>query len=200
MSEGHYFTPNPAMASSPATVELALADGVVSLAVDRGVFSSRRVDPGTLVLLREAPAPPPAGTLLDLGCGYGPIGVTLARRSPKASVWAVDVNVRAVALARANAVALGLANLTVEHPDSVPPGLRFDQVWSNPPIRVGKDALHALLETWLPRLAPDGAAWLVVHRHLGADSLAAWLEREGWSAKRHASKQGYRLLRIGRAA
>lgn len=177
-------------------MELTLADGTVRLAVDRGVFSGSRVDPGTLVLLRAAPPAPATGTLLDLGCGYGPIAVTLARRSPAATVWAVDVNPRAVALAGANAAALGLGNVRAVAPDGVPDGVRFDAIWSNPPIRVGKEALHELLATWLGRLAAGGSAWLVVQRHLGADSLAAWLASQGWAVARHASKQGYRVLRV----
>ena len=74
--------------------------------------------------------------------------------------------------------------------------LVFDQIWSNPPIRIGKAELHALLRRWLPRLAPDGTAWLVAGRHLGGDSLAAWLRAEGWSVERHASQQGFRVLRV----
>jgi 16S rRNA (guanine1207-N2)-methyltransferase len=156
------------------------------------------VDAGTLELLRAVPPPPPDGDLLDLGCGYGPIACTLAHRAPGAVVWAVDVNQRAVSLAAANAAALGLGSVRAVGPDLVPPEVRFAGVWSNPPIRVGKAALHALLLGWLPRLEPGGWAWLVVHRHLGADSLAAWLAGEGWEVTRTASKRGYRILRVGR--
>jgi 16S rRNA G1207 methylase RsmC len=162
------------------------------------VFSAGRVDPGTLCLLRSVPAPPAEGTLLDLGCGYGPIAVTLARRAHGATVWAVDVNERAVDLTTANATELGLANLHAATPERVPADIRFAAIWSNPPIRVGKDALHDLLTTWMARLEPSGAAWLVVHRHLGGDSLAAWLTTTGWDVRRHASKQGYRILQATR--
>lgn len=197
MAGGHYFDADPGVASRPATVELALPDGRVALAVDRGVFAAGRVDPGTLVLLRAVPAPPPTGDLLDLGCGYGPIACTLARRAPGATVWAVDVNRRARRLTALNARTLGLANVRVVDPADVDPGTRFAGVWSNPPIRVGKEALHTLLQAWVPRLVPGGSAWLVVQRHLGADSLAAWMTEEGWAVRRVASKQGYRVLRVG---
>ena len=200
MSEGHYFDARPAVGSRPVEVELALPEGRVTLAADRGVFASGRVDPGTVSLLRATPAPPASGDLLDLGCGYGPIAVTLARRSPGAVVWAVDVNLRALELTRANASSLGLATVRAVTPDEVPGDIRFAAIWSNPPIRIGKAALHELLERWLPRLTPDGEAWLVVHRHLGGDSLAAWLAGAGWAVRRHASKQGYRILHVGRAA
>ena len=196
---GQYFEADPTVASRPASVELALPALRFSLRVDRGVFSAGRVDPGTLALLREAPPPPPAGELVDLGCGYGPITCTLAARSTGARVWAVDVNSRARELTAANAARLGLDNVSVVDPGEVPPGLAFDGLWSNPPIRIGKESLHDLLEQWLPRLTPAGTAWLVVQRHLGADSLAAWLRATGWSADRVASKQGYRVLRVARA-
>jgi 16S rRNA (guanine1207-N2)-methyltransferase len=147
----------------------------------------------------EAPAPPPSGTFVDLGCGYGPIACTLAARAPQAAVWAVDVNERALDLCRANAADLGLGNLTVAHVDAAPADLSVDLLWSNPPIRIGKAALHALLLTWLGRLADDGTAVLVVQKHLGADSLQAWLTEQGWPATRIGSRAGYRLLQVGRS-
>jgi 16S rRNA G1207 methylase RsmC len=160
------------------------------------VFSRDGVDAGTKLLLLEAPAPSPAGDLLDLGCGYGPIAVTLARRAPAATVWAVDVNRRALALAAANATRAGATNVRVAEPDEVPAEIRFATIWSNPPIRIGKDALHELLERWLARLAPDGCAVLVVQKHLGADSLVRWLESSGHPTSRLQSRMGYRLLGV----
>ncbi len=199
MPGGHYFDSSPEVASRPGEVVLALEDATVRLRTDRGVFSASRIDPGSLILLRAAPPPPPTGDLLDLGCGYGPIAVTLARRSPAAMVWAVDVNERAVELVRENGAALGLANLRAVTPDAVPAEVRFAAIWSNPPIRVGKDALHRLLLDWLVRLEDGGRAWLVVQKHLGADSLAAWLAAEGYPTARRASKQAYRILEVSRS-
>jgi len=193
----HYFSPTPSAPSQPAPVKLNLPDVQFSLLADRGVFSGARVDPGTLALLRETPAPPPEGDLLDLGCGYGPIACTLARRSPGATVWAIDVNSRAVELTAANAATLGLANVRAVAPVEVPVSVTFAGIWSNPPIRIGKVALHELLASWLGRLAAGAAAWLVVNRHLGGDSLGAWLGSEGWLVERVASKSGYRVLRVG---
>ena len=181
-------------------MRLDLPDVSFDLQTDRGVFSSGRVDPGTKVLLLEAPPPPPAGDLLDLGCGYGPIALTLASRAPGATVWAVDVNERALALTAANAAAAGLANVRVAAPDEVPADVRFRAIWSNPPVRIGKAALHDLLARWLDRLADDGRAVLVVQKHLGSDSLHRWLEQQGWPVTRRASRMAYRVLDITPAA
>jgi 16S rRNA (guanine1207-N2)-methyltransferase len=195
---GHYFDPEPSSASRPRSVRLDLPDRSLTLATDRGVFSGDRVDPATKYLLLDAPAPPTTGILVDLGCGYGPIACTLAARRPEATVWAVDVNRRALDLCRDNAAALGLVNVAVFEPDEVPDD-PIDLIWSNPPIRIGKPALHDLLAKWLTRLTPHGTAVLVVHRHLGSDSLQRWLEAEGWAARRLGSRDGNRLLEVRRA-
>jgi 16S rRNA (guanine1207-N2)-methyltransferase len=194
MPEAHYFAAEPSVASRPSVIELVLPDATVTMTSDRGVFAADRIDPGTLILLKAIPTPVPTGHLLDLGCGYGPIALTLARRSPEATVWAVDVNRRAVDLAAGNASRLGLGNVRAGGPEDVPADVVFDEIWSNPPIRIGKQALHELLGTWLARLTPNGRAWLVVHKHLGSDSLAAWLHDRGFVVDRQASKQGYRVL------
>jgi 16S rRNA G1207 methylase RsmC len=196
----HYFSAEPAAAAEDRSVEFDLDGRGYRLTAAAGVFSAGRLDPGTAVLLRKAPLPGPdaAGPLLDLGCGYGPITAVLASRATRATVYAVDVNRRALALARRNADALGVGDrVRTAEPGEVDPSLRFAQIWSNPPIRVGKAELHELLAGWLPRLAPGGTAWLVVARHLGADSLQDWLTGRGWPARRHASQKGYRVLRVG---
>ncbi len=160
------------------------------------MFGFRGVDLGTMVLLREAPAPPSSGEILDLGCGYGPIAVALALRSPGARVWAVDVNERALELTRANAAAAKAPNVSACLPDAVPQDVRFDAIYSNPPVRVGKAPLHELLLRWLVRLNPSGAAYLVVQHNLGSDSLAAWLATQGYVVQRLKSKKGYRILAV----
>ena len=196
----HYFDESPAAASVATTVTVSVPGARFTMRTDRGVFSHGHLDRGTEVLLRHAPAPPPTGSLLDLGCGAGAIALTLATRSPAATVWAVDVNARARALCASNAAANGLANVRVAAPDGVPADVRIDALWSNPPIRIGKDALHVLLTTWLGRLAPAGRAALVVHKHLGSDSLQRWLSEHGWPAERVASSAGFRVLTIARGA
>jgi 16S rRNA (guanine1207-N2)-methyltransferase len=195
---GHYFDAQPDVASRPATIDLHLPDLSLTLRTDTGVFSGDRVDPGTKYLLLEAPEPPTTGTFVDVGCGYGPIACTLAARRPDAAVWAVDVNERALELCAANAAALGLTNVTVAAPADVPDDLAVDLVWSNPPIRIGKPALHDLLAGWLGRLTPAGTAVLVVQKHLGSDSLQRWLDAAGWATARLGSRAGYRLLEVRR--
>jgi 16S rRNA G1207 methylase RsmC len=194
----HYFNEDPEVPSARKRIDVSLPDGSFSIETDTGVFSHGRVDSGTKVLLMEAPALPTSGHVLDLGCGAGPIAMTMARRSPESSVWAVDVNERARQLTRDNASALGLTNVTVASPDEVPDSVIFDVIWSNPPIKVGKQELHDLLNRWLARLSPDGYAVLVVNKNLGSDSLAKWLTELGWTVKRISSRQGFRVLAVKR--
>ena len=194
---GQYFEAEPVAPPSPRAVAVDI-DGIqLSFTTDSGVFSPDRLDAGTRLLLTEAP-PLTDGDrrVLDLGCGWGPIACVAALRSPAAEVLAVDVNERALALTARNAEAHGAANVTVAHPDDVDPDRRFDRILCNPPIRIGKPALHELLDRWLDRLAPGGRAHLVVQRHLGSDSLARRLADRGHRVTRLASKRGYRLLEV----
>jgi 16S rRNA (guanine1207-N2)-methyltransferase len=195
---GHYFDESPSVPSRRRSVQLALPDLSLRLTTDSGMFSPERIDTGTKLLLLEGPPPPVTGHLLDLGCGYGPIAAVLAARSPCATVWAVDVNERARELCAENTAAFG--NVTVAAPQDVPSDVWFDAIWSNPPIRIGKPALHSLLATWLARLQPSGVAELVVQRHLGADSLAGWLEAQGYNVRRLASRQAYRIMEVAARA
>ena len=192
----HYFSPRPGAAHRPGQVRVILPDVYLELATDAGVFSPGRLDPGTRLLLEESPAPPASGDLLDLGCGYGPVACVLAARAPGAAVWGVDVNERALELCARNARAAGLANVRCAAPGDTSVPARLDAIWSNPPVRIGKDALHALLASWLARLSPAGRAYLVVGRNLGADSLHRWLAGQGWPVTRLAARSGYRLLQV----
>lgn len=198
-SRSHYFDAEPDGPSRPAEVDLVLPDTTLSLVTDRGVFARDRIDVGTKLLLMEGPASTSGDrNLLDLGTGYGPIACVLARRNPDATVWAVDVNARARELCRANADRAGLDNVRVIGPDEAPEDLVLDRIWSNPPIRIGKPALHDLLLRWLAMLAPgSGTAHLVVQRHLGADSLQRWLTAQGFPTDRRGSRHAYRLLDVG---
>jgi len=192
----HYFSAQPGAPHRPGQVRVVLPDIYLELATDSGVFSPGRLDPGTRLLLEESPAPPASGDLLDLGCGYGPVACVLAKRSPDAIVWAVDVNERALELCARNARAAGLENVRCVPPGDASLPARFAAIWSNPPVRIGKDALHALLGEWLGRLGPAGSAYLVVARNLGADSLHRWLAGQGWPVTRLAARSGYRLLQV----
>lgn len=193
----HYFSATPASPDERRSVSVRLAGREVSVEVSAGIFSPGGIDKGTSILLEHAPPPPPTGTFLDLGCGWGPLALTLALESPDAIVHALDVNERALDLCRRNSTALGLTGVRPSGPGGIPDGTRFDLIWSNPPIRIGKAALHDLLRTWLPRLAPGGSAYLVVQRNLGADSLQRWIVAEfGMPCHRTASSKGFRVLRV----
>lgn len=160
-----------------------------------GVFSGSRLDPGTAVLLRTV-EPPAAGHILDLGCGFGPIAIGLAYHSEQVSVDAVDVNTHALQLTELNAARAGIGQrITTGTPETLTDS-RYAQIWSNPPIRIGKQALHELLLSWLPRLDDGGIAYLVVSKNLGGDSLATWLTNQGWPTSKLASAKGFRVLRV----
>lgn len=161
-----------------------------------GVFSGTRLDLGTSVLLRSCEAPT-TGRVLDLGCGFGPIAVAIASAEPDVQVDAVDVNELAVALTNHNAKAAGVVDrVSAFLAGQEDPDVRYDEIWSNPPIRIGKQALHDLLLKWLPRLAPNGRALLVVGKNLGADSLQTWLREQEYTCERLASAKGFRVFEV----
>ncbi|MGH3384670.1 MAG: class I SAM-dependent methyltransferase [Nocardioidaceae bacterium] len=192
----HYFSAEPSSNLRRAPVKATVWGHDLDLVSASGVFAHGRLDVGTSVLFR-ATEPPAGGTLLDLGCGYGAIGCALAVAAPDASVWAVDVNERALQLTAENAQRVGAADrIHISLPAAVPEDLHVDEIWSNPPIRIGKDALHELLLQWLPRLRPTGRAVLVVGKNLGADSLQSWLRAEGYGCERLASAKGFRVLEV----
>ncbi len=199
MSAEHYFTSQPSAEFKPKELRVMLAGREATVQTSGGVFSPDHIDTGTKVLLRHLNLAPNFGNLLDVGCGWGPIALSLAIAYPETTVWAVDVNERSLELTRANAQRLGLNNIKVCHVDDVPADVRFESIWSNPPIRVGKDALHGILEHWLPRLLPHGEAFLVVQKQLGADSLQAWLANrfEGsHEVERIDTDKGFRVIRV----
>ena len=193
----HYFTADPATPFTRVPVRTNVWGHWLELTSGSGVFSQGRLDIGTGVLLREAAPPLDAREVLDLGCGYGVIGLAVAIAVPEARITAVDVNERALLLANENAEALGVADrFRAVLPDEVDGASTYDEIWSNPPIRVGKDALHELLLQWLPRLAPAGRALMVVGKNLGSDSLAPWLAGQGYPTAKLASAKGFRVLEV----
>lgn len=200
MSGDHYFSSSPRGDLKPRTIRVRLAGREVEVDTAAGVFSPGHIDQGTQILLRTVPTAPESGDVLDLGCGWGPIALTLALTSPHAKVWAIDVNERALDLVRSNAEKLSIPNIIASLPADIPDQVRFRTIWSNPPIRVGKAELHRMLDEWLPRMTPDGDAWLVVAKQLGADSLHRWLEEErGWAVSREETAKGFRVLRVTHA-
>lgn len=197
----HYFSPQPQAAAHEREIEVELRGHTVTVTTASAVFSADRLDKATRILLDEVPDPPAAGAALDLGCGWGSIALSLALDSPGLDVWAVDVNERALDLTARNASRLGLDRVRAVPAEGVPGALEFDVIWSNPPVRIGKQALDALLTTWLVRLRVGGEAWLVVGKNLGADSLVPRLQDalgDGFVAERASTSGGFRILRVER--
>ena len=199
MSEDHYFTADPSAPFERETFTCEVWGHELTLVSGAGVFSRGHLDHATAVLFGET-GPPAQGQFLDLGCGYGVIGLAIAKAVPLANVTAVDVNERALALANENARAMDVEGRFVAClPEAVPGDATYDEIWSNPPIRIGKAALHELLLTWLARLRPDGRMVMVVGKNLGADSLQRWLGEQGYPTERLASAKGFRVLETRRA-
>ena len=199
MSEDHYFSQEPSSPLKPKTIQIPVAGEIVDVTTASGTFSPAQLDFGTEVLIEQMDLAPVSGNLLDLGCGWGPIALNLAKLRPNTKVWAVDVNTRSVELTQANAKNLGISNINAVLPDQVPADLRFSGIWSNPPIRIGKKELHELLLMWLPRLETEGEAYLVVQKNLGSDSLQKWLTEElasDFEVSRYTSIKTYRVLKI----
>lgn len=200
-----YFSANPNSLDLRRTLQVDLRGREVSVQVSNGVFSSSKLDLGTAVLLKHAPQPPENGRFFDIGCGWGAISLALGFESPNAQIYAVDVNERALELTNINAKNAGLNNIHTYLVEDALKELKEDElkdidlIWSNPPIRVGKDVLHNILLTWLPHLKVGGAAYLVVQKNLGSDSLIPWLSKnlgEDFSVEKYASSKGYRIIEV----
>ncbi len=201
MGSEHYFTSSPSSPENHRRITVTLSGRPVEVTTSSGVFSPDHVDTGTSVLLASTPPAPAGGHFLDLGCGWGPIALSLALDAPHAQIWAVDVNERALELVRTNAEELGLTNINAVLPEEVPDDVVFRTIRSNPPIRVGKSQLHDMLEQWVPRLDERADGWFVVSRNLGADSLQRWMSSTftaGYSVQRATTAKGFRVLRVRR--
>lgn len=199
----HYFSSDiDPSGSDRKEKQITLRGNPYTVFTDRGVFSGNKVDPGTKVLLELVPDPSQVSTALDIGCGWGPITIALAHALPDARVLGVDVNPLAVSLTNENLAKNNFPHASAHEVDSLlaaEPSLTFDLMWSNPPIRVGKAALHQIMETWLPRLSPTGVAYLVANKNLGGDSLHKWIGSSlGFSCTRIGSRQGFRVLEVRR--
>jgi 16S rRNA G1207 methylase RsmC len=201
MDSEQYFSAHPQSNDARHHITVTLRGNEYVVEVAGGVFSENRLDLGTSVLLKDAPIPPATGNLLDLGCGWGPISLALAHESPAATVWALDINERALELTAKNAALAHISNIHAATAEQLPADIEFDTIWSNPPIRIGKSALHELLMAYLPRLAAGGYAYLVVQRNLGSDSLIPWLSQalgDGFTVSKYSSSKGYRVIEVHR--
>lgn len=195
-----YFSSQPGVADLRHDVSATIWGRDYEFTTASGVFARDGLDKATAVLFESSTPPVGAQTVLDLGTGWGPIACALATVSPQTTVFAVDTNQRALDLTGMNADRAGVADrVRAVLPDDVPTDVMFDAIWSNPPIRIGKAALHDLLLRWLPQLRPGGSARLVVGKNLGSDSLQRWLSEQGWPTERETSAKGFRVLRIDRS-
>lgn len=202
MPQQHYFSEQPQTDAKTHSVEFELEGTVFNLTAASGTFSSTRLDSGTRVLLKESALFPDSGTVLDIGCGWGPISLAVATLRPETEVFGLDVNSRSLELAQANAAALKLKNFKAVRAEQIPNELLFDGIWSNPPIRVGKAVLHQLMQTWIPRLKPGASAMLVVQKQLGADSFQKWLAETftEFDVAKQSIDKGYRVIRVTNSA
>ncbi|MFM7014184.1 MAG: class I SAM-dependent methyltransferase [Actinomycetota bacterium] len=199
MSSEHYFSQEPSSSYHTSEIIINLGGEQLKVQTASGTFSPKELDLGTEVLLDRIDLAPKTGNILDLGCGWGPISIALAKHSPKATIWAVDVNSRSLEMTQKNAASLGLENIKTSDPDSFPQEISFTGIWSNPPIRVGKAELHSMLLHWLPKLEKSGCAYLVVQKHLGSDSLIKWLDQnlgENFEVSRLDSVKTYRIIKV----
>lgn len=202
MSDNHYFASSPEGPLVPREIAVTLNGNKYTVLTAGGIFSPEHIDQGTQVLLTHLEKANPSGNFLDIGCGWGPIALALALRSPKANIYAIDVNERSLELTKLNAERLGLTNIVVCKPEDVPSEIEFDEIWSNPPIRVGKVVLHEILTLWINRLTSGGTARLVVQKNLGSDSLHKWLIQEfepDFESTRIDSSKTFRVLKVTRS-
>ena len=193
----HYFSEDPEVERREREVVFEVGGKVISAKSVSGTFSTSGLDQGTKVLLTLHEYFPKTGEVLDIGSGWGPIALSIASLCPKTKVFAVDVNGRAISQTKENASRLGLTNVFAYLPEQLDKNLEFDAIWSNPPIRIGKKALHALMRDYLPRLKGGGSAYLVVQKQLGAESFQKWLSTEfqGFEVSKVANSKGYRVIR-----
>lgn len=192
----HYFTPQPQAPSRPREVVFHFRGLEFRFVTDRGVFSYKHVDRGTCLLL-EALEVGPEEEVLDLGCGYGVVGVVVAALAPRGRVVMVDRNARAVDLARENARRHGLPHVEVLHGDLYAPvvGRRFDVIATNPPIRAGRSVVRTIIEGAPQHLKPGGRFYLVARTAHGARTLGRLVAEVFGSSEEVERGGGYRVYR-----
>ncbi|BAS27080.1 class I SAM-dependent methyltransferase [Limnochorda pilosa] len=191
----HYYTEEPQAPHDRRLIELNLGGERYRFWTDRGVFSRARVDRGTRLVL-EGIEPPAAGAFLDVGAGYGVLGIVLARRRPEARVDLVELNRRAAALARENLALNGVSNARVLEGNGFEPvsGRVYDLVVSNPPLRAGRDLVRRWIDQAFDHLSPGGRLYLVARTHQGAASLEKLVARRFGSVVEAAKGGGFRLF------
>jgi len=196
----HYYSPNPGAKRNRQMIKTTLRGREMSFATDSGVFSRGGIDFGTRLLI-ETMRIPPASKVLDVGCGYGSIGITAAVTTPDVHVTMIDINERAVELARYNAAIHGINNVRILQSDlfAAVEGEQFDVILTNPPIRAGKRTVHQIFELSFHHLRPGGALWIVIQKKQGAPSALAKLEQIFNYVEEVEKDKGYRIYRALRS-
>ncbi|WP_405098333.1 class I SAM-dependent methyltransferase [Oceanobacillus sp. FSL H7-0719] len=196
MSE-HYFSQKPQTKSSPKTWKYQLRNNIYTFTSDTNVFSKNQVDFGSRVLIEAFEEPAASGDFLDLGCGYGPIGITLAGSFTGRHVVLADVNERATTLAVKNAKENALSNVEIVKSDrfSKLEGRRFAAVITNPPIRAGKQVVHGMFEDAKEALVENGELWVVIQKKQGAPSAKKKIEELFGNVEVVTKEKGYYILK-----
>lgn len=192
----HYYSERPVSDNFEREIECRLRGVHLRLVTDRGVFSAGGIDRGTDLLIRNVSLPD-QGPFLDLGCGYGPIGLVAAKLRPDVTVYLSDPNERATGLAEKNAKTNGLRNVCIVTGsgfERLDPDMKFTCIMSNPPYRAGKRVVYDLIEESFHRLTPGGTLTCVGRTKQGAKSLRAYIASLFNNADEIAKKSGYRVI------
>lgn len=197
----HYYTSKPTVVSNQKTWSFVLKGSSFSFTSDSGVFSKNEVDFGSRLLVEEFKIPEVAGPFLDVGCGYGPIGLALAKVHNDRFVEMIDVNERAIELAKKNAEMNKVTNVEIHQSDLFTnvEKREFAAIVSNPPIRAGKKVVHHILEESYQYLVPGGELWVVIQKKQGAPSAIEKLETVYEEVEIVERKKGYHIIRAVRA-
>ena len=194
MSE-HYYTENPQSAHDERLIEVRALGNVLRFTTDAGVFSRGEADPGSVLLLESLPEEM-GGEILDLGCGWGVIGISVARKWPAARVTMADVNLRALELSRENAKR-NRADVVCAESDGMAAfeGRTFDAVITNPPIRAGKQVIYRMFADAAKCLKPGGTLYLVIRKQQGAESCMKYLETVFAEVEKVSKSGGFWVIR-----
>jgi 16S rRNA (guanine1207-N2)-methyltransferase len=193
----HYYSHNPDVESNPQTITFELRGHTFRFKTDQGVFSKKEVDFGSRALIEAFEIPAVKGALLDVGCGYGPIGLSLAKDLVDRTVHMIDVNERALSLAEENAKENRVQNVSIYQSDRYASVFEkeFAAILTNPPIRAGKETVHSILENSYDHLAELGELWVVIQKKQGAPSAMDKMEKLFSNVEIVTRKKGYYILK-----
>lgn len=188
----HYFVNDPTLETKPQLIKYAILDRTFSLKTDVGVFCKDRIDEGTFAFLKALIPLHLAGRVLDVGCGYGALGLTLAAFEPKTRFYLIDVNARAIALCAENQKTLGLTNVETFISDIYQNVTgKYDSIVTNPPIRAGKKVIYAMFDGAWDYLVDGGSLFIVIRKSLGAPSASAHIAKVFGNCTLLTREKGY---------